>query len=235
MGSALEKFEGLEMVDLGGAGGLRLFFFAEDFNSPPDRWLVSIGLTAGGVWDGLEPFIELPGLSGSVAAGGADELDYDSFSDLLFGINIVTGEVIAYDPVAAMPAVSPGGTSPFFISPAQVAAGAADGLGLLGLEIDGIRSDGAGRMVFSGRGGVIGAIDIASILASGATDAAVYALVLDPSRTFDDLTPMAAPTPPPPPPPPVPGMSPWGLLVFATLFLVAGGLASGWRFGTVRS
>ena len=213
-GAALTNFEGLEIVNLGGGFGERLFFFTEDPFSPPDRWLVSIGLTGAGVWDGLEPFIELSGLSGAVDGTGADELDFDPFTDLLFGTNIVTGEVIAYDPAASAPVVPPGGTSPFFISPAQVASGAADGLGLLGLEIDGIRSDGAGRMVFTGRGGVVGSFDIASIVASGATDAAVHALVLDATKTFDDLTPMESPAGAP-----LPALGPGGLAVLAALLL----------------
>ncbi len=220
-GEELENFEGLEQVDLGEQDGIRLFFFAEDPFSPPDRWLVSIGLV-GGVWDGMEPFIELDGLTGSPLLGGADELDYDPFSQLLFGTNIITGEIIAYDPVISEAFVPPGGTPPFFISPAQVLSGATDGLGLLGLEIDGIRSDESGRMVFSGRGGVVGAFDIASIGTSGATDAAVYALVLDPSLTFDDLTPMT----PPLPPILVPAANPWGLLVLAVLLLSSGLYAS---------
>ncbi len=68
----------------------------------------------------------------------------------------------------------------------------------------------------------MGAFDIASIGTSGATDAAVYALVLDPSLTFDDLTPMT----PPLPPILVPAANPWGLLVLAVLLLSSGLYAS---------
>ena len=188
----LVEFEGLEIVDG------RLYFFAQD--PPPamaatTRALMSIGL-AGGVWDGLAPDVEIAGLMrgsvGGVGPGrsdGSDELDFDLFSGLLFGTNIINGEFIAFDPFTGMELIPGGlGSSSHFI----------DGGHSLTAPylIDGIRSDGAGHLVYVGRGGIIGAIDIDSVLTDGAADSdSVYSLFTDSSYTFDDMTPFAVPEP----------------------------------------
>lgn len=190
-GAVLKNLEGLEHVTI--AGNERLYFFAQDPSAAPDRALVSIGITPVGLWDGLPPVMELVGLTGT-GNEGSDELDFDPVWGLLFGTNLATGEVIAYNPFVGAPAVPPATPFPFFIDPARVAAGAPDGLGLLGMNVDGIRSDGAGRVVFAGRGGVIGAIDVGTVLAFGATDVDVYPLLLDPNLGFDDLTPLPEPS-----------------------------------------
>ncbi len=186
----LVNYEGLEII------GDRLYFFARDPGDATKRALISIALSAG-LWDAAPPTVEIPGLSQGADSGegpglsdGSDELDYDSVSGYLFGTNIISGEIIALDP-AGGPVTPAGTTAPFFIDPAQVAGGMADGLGLLGMEVDGIRSDGMGHLIFSGRGGVVGSIDVAGAM-DGVDDADVIGLVVEPGTTFDDLTPPRA-------------------------------------------
>ncbi len=189
--AGLVNLEGVEIVPT--LGGLRLFTFAADPGHAGMRALVSIGLGPGGLWDGMAPSIDIPGLSG--ATDGSDELDFDPGSGLLFGTNIVTGEVIAWDPLTGMPVTSPGAMPGYFIDPAQVAAGLPGGLALLKGDVDGIRADGAGHLVFTGRAGVIGAIDIGGVLSNGADNTDVYPLFVSPSYIFDDLTPLVVPEP----------------------------------------
>ncbi len=194
MGGDLVEFEGLEIV------GDRLYFFAQDPAGPAARAMMSIGLDGAGLWDGAAPEANIVGLGrSSMAAGsgpgisdGSDEIDFDPGSGLLFGTNIFNGEFIAYDPFLKVEVV-PGflGSSSHFIDSGHLLSA--------GFEIDGIRSDGAGHLVFSGRGGIIGAIDIGNVLTMGAADpTSVYSL-FDGSGAgyvFDDLTPlMAVPEP----------------------------------------
>lgn len=184
-GLGLENLEGLEVV------GDRLYFFANDHTSPTSRALYSIALTPGGDWDSAPPVQHIGGLAKGPAGDGSDELDFDPFTGLLFGTNIINGEVIAFDPFSGTEVFSPG--SAHFIDGTQVSSGLATGLSLLSLEIDGIRSDGAGHLVFAGRGGVLGSIDIGGVMADGADDVDVFALFLDTSgfTVFDDLTSLA--------------------------------------------
>lgn len=188
----LVEFEGLEIVDG------RLYFFAQDPPPAPaatTRALMSIGL-AGGVWDGLAPKIEIAGLKRGGVGGpgpglsdGSDELDFDPFSGLLFGTNIINGELIAFNPFTGMEFI-PGvaGSMSHFIDGGHPLTAP--------YMIDGIRSDGTGHLVYVGRGGIIGAIDIDSVLTFGAADSSsVYSLFTDPSYTFDDMTPLSVPEP----------------------------------------
>ncbi|MEZ5354152.1 MAG: hypothetical protein R2762_16060 [Bryobacteraceae bacterium] len=180
----LVNFEGIEIV------GGRLYFFARDPGDPASRALFSIGL-AGGVWDTAAPVAHLTGLAAAPAGDGPDELDFDPGSGLLFGTNIVTGEIYFWNP-----GLSVGG---LLISSAEIGAGAG-GLARLGTSmIDGIRSSGNGYLVVTGLAGVIASIDIAGALA-GVDDSDVIVLydaaLGGPSISFDDLSPLT-PTPEP--------------------------------------
>lgn len=180
----LVNFEGLEIV----AG--RLYFFVKDPGAVDERALVSIGLTPFGLWDGMPFAMHVPGLFEAPGPGtdGSDELDFDPVSGLIYGTNIVNGEVIAFDPFLGVEYSSPGAVH--FIDDVHVAASAGD-LALLGASIDGIRSTGDGGLVFSGKGGVIGAIDIFGVMVDGPDDGDVTPLVVAPgTMAFDDLTPI---------------------------------------------
>jgi len=199
-GASLINFEGLEIF------GDRLYFFAKDPTptAADQRALMSIVLS-GGVWDGTTLDEELGGLFGDPSGDGSDELDYDPFSGYLFGTNIRNGEIIAFDPVADTAITSPGALADRFIDASQVGAvGGASGLALLRREVDGIRSDGVGHLVFTALTGVIGAIDIAAVRDFGATNSDVIRLYdsapahANTGFSFDDLTPFAAPEPPAP-------------------------------------
>lgn len=210
--AGLVEFEGLEIV------GSRLYFFARDPGDSTKRALMSIGLS-GGVWDTVAPAVELAGLGRGAPAGigpgssdGSDELDYDPVTGLIWGSNIATGELIAYDPVADVGAV--------VVSAAAVAGGTPTGLGLLGKTIDGIRSTSEGHLVFAGLEGVIGSIDLSGFIVGGGLgagsilDADVFPLVFGApgEYAFDDLTPLAVAVPEP-----------------SAFLLVLGALAA-WRF-----
>jgi len=187
----LVEFEGLEIVDD------RLYFFAQDPAPAPaatTRALMSIDLDGAGIWDGSAPTAHITGLARGAIGGppvpgvsdGSDELDFDPSSGLLFGTNIINGEFIAYDPGLGMEVVPGllGSTSHFIDGGHFLSAGA---------EIDGIRADGDGHLVFTGRGGIIGAIDIENVMTLGAADlTSVYTLFDSPAFTFDDLTPLIA-------------------------------------------
>lgn len=180
----LVNFEGLEIV----AG--RLYFFAKSPIGPPDtRALISVGL-AGGVWDGMPFALEIPGLTEAPgpAIDGSDELDFDPWSGLIFGTNMINGEMIAFDPIGSFEVSSPGAAH--FVDGAQVAASAGN-LSLLGGDVDGIRSVGDGWLVFTGKAGVIAAVRIASVLGDGADDGDIRPLFVMPGMvSFDDLTPV---------------------------------------------
>jgi hypothetical protein len=180
----LENFEGLEIV----AG--RLYSFAKDPGMPMKRALLSIGLTPGGLWDGMPPALHLTGLTAAPVGDGSDELDFDSFSGLLFGTNIVNGEIVAWDPFGASEVSSPGAAH--FVDGVQIAA-SAGALGVLDGAIDGIRSIHNGWLIVTGKGGVIATIDVAGVLADGADDGDVRVQVFMPGAvSFDDLTPVVA-------------------------------------------
>lgn len=183
----LVNFEGLEFVLVGS----RLYFFAKDPLLPVGRALVSIGLAPGGLWNGIPPALHIGGLTEDPGVGdGSDELDYDPFSGLLFGTNIVNGEMIAWDPLVGAEVSSPGAVH--FIDGADIAASAGP-LGTLDGEIDGVRSVGNGWLVVTGKAGVIASIDVAGVLADGADDGDVRVLALVPGLSFDDLTPILRP------------------------------------------
>jgi hypothetical protein len=182
----LKNFEGLEFV----AG--RLYFFAEDPFLPTARALVAIGLTPGGLWNGLPPAVHVGGLfEDPGSTDGSDELDFDPPSGILFGTNIENGEVVAYAPFAASEVSSPGAVH--FVDGGQVAA-SSGALGALGGEIDGVRSVGNGWLVFTGKAGVIVSLSIAGVLADGADDSDARVLFAMPGLVhFDDLTPIVRP------------------------------------------
>lgn len=193
----LVNFEGLEMV------GGRLYFFTADPGAAGSRALHSIGLDAAGLWDGAAPTLHAGGLTAGPGGDGSDELDFDPYSGLIFGTNIVSGEVIAVTPGGG-PVTSPGAAPGFFIDAAQVAGGDPLGLKLLeaptpGLGIDGIRSDGLGHLVVVGLTGVIASIDIDGVMTDGADDADVIPLyvssIAGTGFSFDDFTPLSIPEP----------------------------------------
>lgn len=182
----LVNFEGLEL------GGGRLYSFTADPFVPDKRALISIGL-AGGVWDGAPPAVEVGMLweEPGPATDGSDELDFDPTLGLIFGTNIENGELVAFSPFLDVEVSSPGALH--FVDGGQVAASTGN-LALLGAEIDGIRSNGKGRLVFCGKGGVIAVIDAFGVLADGADDGDVVPLVIAPPGIhFDDLTPIIGP------------------------------------------
>ncbi len=180
----LVNFEGLEFIPVGS----RLYFFTKDPFLPSARALASIGLVPGGLWNGLPPAIHIGGLTADPGVGdGSDELDYDPISGLLFGTNIVNGEMIAWDPLAGVEVSSPGATH--FIDGADIAA-STGALGFLDGEIDGVRSVGNGWLIVTGKAGVIASIDVAGVLADGADDGDVRVLAFVPGTSFDDLTPV---------------------------------------------
>ncbi len=180
----LVNFEGLEIF------GGRLWFFCEDPGMPDDRALVSIGL-AGGVWDGVGFGLHLTGLVEAPGPGtdGSDELDYDPYTGLLFGTNIINGEVVAFDPLAGIEITSPG--SAHFIDGASILASLGE-LALLGGSIDGIRSSNDGMLVVSGKAGVMLAIDIEGVLIDGPDDGDIVPLFIASAGmlSMDDLTPL---------------------------------------------
>lgn len=193
-GVALEDLEGIEIHDD------RMYFFARDpTTTSPDlkRALLSVPLTAG-LAIGATPELELGGLtrgssldgSGPGVSDGSDELDFDPVTGLIWGTNIISGELIAFDPVSS--------TGAIVVDATDVLAGAPDGLGLLGRQIDGIRSTSEGHLVFTGLDGVIGSVDLAGFIGGGGLglgtimDSDVIALLDAPGLyAFDDLTPLA--------------------------------------------
>jgi len=177
----LVNFEGLEIV----AG--RLYTFVEDPTMPSARALVSIGLV-GGVWDGLAPALHIGGLFEEPGdTDGSDELDFDPHWGLIFGTNIVNGEVIAWHPFLGMEVSSPGALH--FVDGGQVAA-STGALGALAGAIDGVRSVGNGWLVFTGKAGVIVSLKISGVLLDGADDGDARVLLTMPGASFDDLTPI---------------------------------------------
>lgn len=181
----LKNFEGLE-----GFGG-RLYFFAEDPSLPTTRALVSIGVTPMGLWNGLPPAVHIGGLFEEPGdTDGSDELDFDPVSGLLFGTNIVNGEVIAWHP-AGFEVSSPGALH--FVDGGQIAA-STGALEALGAEIDGLRSVGNGWLVFTGKSGLMVSLDVAGVLSNGADDGDARVLFSMPGLVhFDDLTPIVRP------------------------------------------
>ena len=179
----LVNFEGIEVV------GGRLYFFAEDPILLTARALMSIGLTPGGLWDGVMPALHIGGLfEHPFGTDGSDELDFDPPSGLLFGTNILNGEVIAFDPFAGMEVGSPGAAH--FVDDIQI-AGSVGALGALSGSIDGVRSVGDGWLVFTGKAGVIVSLDVFGVLADGADDGDARVLFSMPGVfDFDDLTPV---------------------------------------------
>jgi hypothetical protein len=181
----LKNFEGLELLPP------RLYFFAEDPLMPTKRALISVGLTGMGLWDGMPPVVEIGGLTEDPAStDGSDELDFDPVSGLVFGTNIVNGEMIAFDPAASAEVSAPGAVH--FIDGAEIAASTGS-LGLLAGSIDGVRSVGNGWLIVTGKAGVILSVEVAGVLADGADDADVKPLAVIPGTSFDDLTPVVRP------------------------------------------
>jgi hypothetical protein len=169
LGAPLVNLEGLEIV------GSRLYFFAADHTAPAaSRGLYSIGL-AGGVWDSAAPKLHLGGLTAMVPPGdGSDELDYDPTLNLIFGSNIISGEIIAQTPGLAAPPgvfVVPPFGDPF----------------LTGGAIDGIRTTQDGKfLVMTGLAGVIASYDLTTGTVIPLYDSGVAGT----GYSFDDLTPL---------------------------------------------
>lgn len=181
MPHGLKNFEGLE------AAAGRLYFFAEDPFMASKRALVSIGLP-GGVWNGLPPAVHIGGLfEAPGSTDGSDELDFDPLTGLIFGTNIVNGEVIAWNPFLGMEISSPGALH--FVDGGQVLA-SSGALSALGGEIDGVRSVGNGWLLFTGKAGVIVSLRVAGVLLDGADDGDARVLLTLPGASFDDLTPI---------------------------------------------
>lgn len=184
IGGGLVNLEGIEIV------GGRLYFFAENPTTGTDRALFSIGLTGGGVWDTADPMLHLAGLTEGAPGDGSDELDYDPFTDSIYGSNNAGptggGEVIFWDVGA-----SSGG---FLISTTDIGAASGPLLRFDTALFDGIRSTGDGFLVLSGIDGVIASVDILGALA-GAGDEDIN-ILFDrllpefPDFRFDDLTPL---------------------------------------------
>ena len=186
----LENFEGLAIVEG------RLHFFAADPTSsgPASRAFFSIGLDGAGLWDLAAPTELLGDLAAAVPPGdGSDELTFEPGVSVLgggagtiFGSNIINGEVIFWDVGL--------GAGGFFVDGFDIFLSDLIGgdLGSLLREIDGIRTDGLGHLIYAGRGGVLGAIDIAGVLLDGADDGDITILhdsILSGSGfVFDDLT-----------------------------------------------
>lgn len=196
----LVQYEGIEIHDG------RMYFFALDpATADPalKRALFSVPLSPGGLPTGA-PVKKLGGLTrgsgltgvGPSVSDGSDELDYDPFTGLIWGTNIISGELIAYDPVADVGAV--------VVSAGDVTGGDPGGLGLLGMTINGIRSTGDGHLVFVGLEGIVASIDLSGFIGGGGlglgtiTDADVKALIFAPGDyAFDDLTPLDVVVPEP--------------------------------------
>jgi len=180
-GGFLVNLEGIEIV------GGRLYFFCKEPGAPSTRALVSIGL-AGGVWAPAPPALHIPGLAEGPAGDGSDELDFDPLSGLIFGTNIINGEIIAWDPFGGFEVSSPGDVH--FIDGTSITASVGE-LSLLGASIDGIRSTHNGWLTVSGKGAVILSIDILGVLFDGADDGDISVHVFEPGlASFDDLTPI---------------------------------------------
>jgi len=200
-GSPCVNFEGLE-IDSGGT----LYTFAKDPDDPDKRALISVSLDSGtGLWDGAGLAKELAGLSADPSMqDGADELDIDESTGIMYGTNIVSGELIRMV----------GGVASIFIDPLAIAASAGN-LGLLATRTDGIRADGDGHLVIASMSGLLLSVDIAGVLTDGADDSDVLVLydaaVAGTGYAFDDLTSLS--------PVPVPGIQ-W--------LLVTGLIGFGW-------
>lgn len=191
--SALANLEGLAIVpgvdlDVNGPGPAttRLYFFAADHEAAGLRALYSIALDGSGVYDSGHPDAVLKHLGGLAGpTDGADELDLDPGSGMLYGSNIVNGEVIEWDPLA-----NSGGT---LISAGDISS-APGGTPLKRMEtarIDGIRANGDGFLVLVGQGtGTDAAIFSIDIAAGPAGVRILYdELVSANGFRFDDLSP----------------------------------------------
>jgi hypothetical protein len=181
-GSKYVNIEGLEIV------GSRLFFHARDIDDISKRALYEITLAAG-VSDGSPPIKRLGGLSHGAGMDGADEIDFDPTSGLLYGSNLISGEISYWDTVAH--------TGGFVISPTAISsAPMSSKLALLGVsELDGIRTTGDGYLVLTGLKGRIFSIDLAGV-AAGLGDEDIRLLydrtISGSGYSFDDLTPLTA-------------------------------------------
>ena len=178
-GTGIVNLEGLEIH----AG--KLYFFSADPAAAGTRALYSVALDGAGLAVGAATKLK-GGLTGS--PDGADELDRDPLTGYIFGTNMLTGEVIYWDPVGLT-----GGT---LISAAAVIAHAGDDIGRFKTaKLDGIRATGDGYLVLTGIDGVIASIDILGALAG--LDTGDVKILFDgkgfsarPGISFDDLTPL---------------------------------------------
>lgn len=206
------RLEGLEL------DGSRLYFFGSDTVIPLTRALYSIGLGATGLHDGFPHVRHLGGLAQGPPGDGADELDLDPATGILYGSNIVSGEIIFWDP--SIPA---GG---LFIPAAAMVTPKL--MRLSSMMADGIRATGAGHLVLSGIAGVLLSVDIAGVLADGPTedditihyDEAVSGL----GYSFDDISPITTVE--------VPALSGASRLALAALVALLGAPVLAWRRST---
>ena len=178
-GAGIVNLEGLEIH-----GGL-LYFFGADPAMAGTRALYSVGLDGAGLSVGAATKLK-GGLTGS--PDGADEVDRDPLTGYIFGTNMVTGEVIYWDPGTMM--------SGTLVPEAAILAHAGDDIGRFKTaKLDGIRSTGDGYLVLTGLDGVILSIDILGALAG--LDVGDVKILFDgkgfsaaPGLSFDDLTPL---------------------------------------------
>ena len=172
------NIEGLDIV------ADRLYFFAQDPADPSKRALKRVALDGAGLAIGASTVMmfgltEGPGAdppNGPGASDGSDELTFDVASGKLFGTNIINGEMIMFDV----------GTSTGIVLAGSAAL-------LPGGVHDGIRTDNDGHLIYTSLDGVIGAIDIPSIL-DGSVDPGDFRILYSSAAaatdySFDDLTP----------------------------------------------
>lgn len=94
------NFEGIEIV------GDKLHTLINDPTVADKRARLAITLDGGGLAVAGSGVIEIHGLAEAVGPGtdGSDELDLDVSSGLLYGSNIITGEINVSDPTGVLPA-----------------------------------------------------------------------------------------------------------------------------------
>lgn len=188
LGDECVNFEGIELTP-----GGTLLTFVRDPDDADKRALITIPLDGGtGLWDGTAIVKEIGGLSAAAGIGdGSDELDIDASTGIVYGTNIVSGELIQLV----------GGVTSVFIDPLVIAASTGN-LNLLDSRVDGVRADGAGHLVLASTLGLLLSVDIAGVLADGADDSDVLVLydstAAGTGYRFDDLTslnPVPLPSP----------------------------------------
>ena len=126
------------------------------------RALIGIDLDpATGLWDGLAGSVskEIGGLAADPAVGdGSDELDTDESTGIIYGTNIVSGEILILDATASL-----------LITAADI-LGSTGNLSLLAPGVDGIRADYEGHLILASMAGLLLSVDLAGIDFNGVDD-----------------------------------------------------------------